>query len=440
MPTDSNRKRPRRKSDRPDKPKGYKDFPLYAHPAGYWAKKINGKFHYFGRWGKIVNGKMVQLPYEASWRAALDLFRLQRDDLFAGRAPRTKETSGKVLGELCDRFLNSKRLKVDSGELSPRSYQEYKQTTDRLIKQFGPSRLIEDVTPSDFEELRSSIAKTCGPVRLGNEITRVKTIFKYAKKNNLIPEAVEFGSEFNKPDKATMRRHRAERGKKLFTSEELRLLLAAMEGKEVKVADHEGKVKKIKLRPSALLRSIILLGLNAGAGNTDVANLLNKHLDLKTGWLNYPRGKTGIGRRVPLWPETVDAIKAAIAARPKPKKDADAECVFLTPRLNGSVRTGGMRLVQLGKTSRVDYVCQEFGDLLRTLHINGREGLGFYSLRHTFATVGLQTGDRDAVKSLMGHADHDILSAYDETGPSDDRLQAVVDHVHGWLFGKGGAL
>jgi len=33
---------------KPAKP--YREFPLTAHPAGCWCKKIRGRLHYFGKW------------------------------------------------------------------------------------------------------------------------------------------------------------------------------------------------------------------------------------------------------------------------------------------------------------------------------------------------------------------------------------------------------
>jgi hypothetical protein len=70
MCANSTRKSHRRKTaGRPNKP--YPEFPLYAHPLGYWSKKITTRIIYFGRWGRVVNGKLVHLPYEEGWRTAL---------------------------------------------------------------------------------------------------------------------------------------------------------------------------------------------------------------------------------------------------------------------------------------------------------------------------------------------------------------------------------
>ena len=48
---------PTRKADKPKKP--YPDYPLYAHPLGYWTKTIRGKDHHFDRWGRVVAGKLT---------------------------------------------------------------------------------------------------------------------------------------------------------------------------------------------------------------------------------------------------------------------------------------------------------------------------------------------------------------------------------------------
>jgi hypothetical protein len=42
--------------------------------------------------------------------------------------------------------------------------------------------------------------------------------------------------------------------------------------------------------------------------------------------------------------------------------------------------------------------------------------------------------DQPAVDFVMGHADPSMAGHYRER-ISDERLQAVADHVRGWLFG-----
>src|SRR5262245_27358668 len=108
--------------DRPKKP--YPDFPLYPHPLGYWSKKILGVIRYFGRWGRVVGGLLTELPYEQGWQEALTLYQAQRDDLYAGRAPRASDSRGPTVKGLGDTFLTAKHRKLAAGELGQRMFQE----------------------------------------------------------------------------------------------------------------------------------------------------------------------------------------------------------------------------------------------------------------------------------------------------------------------------
>ena len=128
------------------------EFPLFPHKSGRWAKKVRGVRHHFGKVEDDPKG-------EAALRKWLD----EKDDLLAGRTPRTK-SAGLTVGGMCDRFLQAKDSQLTAGEITRLTRNDYEQTTDRIVAHFGKNRLVTDLASDDFEALRSSISKTRGPV------------------------------------------------------------------------------------------------------------------------------------------------------------------------------------------------------------------------------------------------------------------------------------
>jgi integrase len=433
MSRDSTRKRRSRKAaDRPKKP--YPDFPLTPHASGTWQKKIRGKIHYFGRWAKRVNGKLERIEGDG-WKEALELYKAQADDLHAGRSPRVK-TDGLPVADLCNRFLTAKQRQYEAGEISARMYKpgptpeqasgEYKATTDRLVTTFGKTRLVSDLAAEDFEALRDAMAKQWGPVRLANEIQKVRTVFKYGYESGLIEKPVRYGPQFKKPSAGVLRRHRAQNGERMLEAAEVRRILDALAGKQVETGRTDevtGKAQTVKVEPNPALRAMILLGVNCGLGNHDCALLPLSALDLDAGWLNFPRPKTGIPRRCPLWPETVQALREAIAGRPEPRQEEATERVFVTTR--------GRSWLSRGIANPISVAVR---NLMKTVGIHD-DGIGFYTLRHVFRTVADAARDPVAIDLIMGHNDPSMGGRYRER-IDDSRLRAVVEHVRAWLFGE----
>lgn len=374
------------------------DFPLFKHQSGRWCKKVRQRFCYFGKIAEDPEGQK-----------ALELWLAQRDDLLAGRTPRVGREGLTVQG-LLDRFLTSKLRLVESGEIVRRTFDNYRTTTKRIAKAFGLSRLVDDIAVEDFGQFRAQLAKQFGPQALAAEIQRTRTIFTYAYTGRLIERPVPFGHDFHLPGKRLMRAARAARGLRMFEAAELRAILDSA---------------------TVPVKAMTLLGVNCGLGNHDCGQLTLSALDLEGGWLTFPRAKTGIMRRVPLWPETVDALRQAIAERREPKKEADKGIVFVTQYGARWVRA---RPKEKGGDVWVDSIAVEFRKVLTDLGIR-RQGLNFYGLRHTFSTIGEETRDFPAVEAIMGHSDLSMAAAYREK-ISDERLRGVTDHVRAWLFGK----
>lgn len=372
---------PRKKPEKP-----YRDFPLFPHNNGQWAKKIRGKLRYFGPW--------------ADWESALDDYLKQKEELQAGREPLDP---GIKLWELGEAFLGAKRALVDTGELSIRTWQSYQATVHNMLKHFPRDKPVRSFAQPDFARLRTELAKRRAAVALGNEIQRVRTIFKYAYDAGFLTEPIRFGPDFRKPSRKVVRAARHAAGKRMFSVQEIRVLLSGAKRQ---------------------MRAMILLGINCGFGQSDISNLPLSAIHGE--WIEYPRPKTAIFRRCPLWPETVAAVQDAIAHRPAPKPNFE-HLAFLTRHGRPWVRT-------IPKGTPDDKLGQAFNILLRKLGIK-RKKISFYALRHSFETISGEAKDQVATDSIMGHVDTSMAANYRQS-ISDERLRSAVAVVHRWLFPK----
>ncbi len=395
---------------KPAKPS--KTFPLTAHNNGQWCKKIRGKIHFFGVW---------EDP-----QAALNNYLCVAADLHAGRQPRQTSLSPDAITvkHVCNHYLTYQQKRVELSEITPQWFDDCRRTTEDFAKFIGSNRIVEDCRPPDFEEYRRKLLrrgltgkKGLGVHALDRGIMVVKAIFNYAYDTDLVGLPIKFGKSFRRSSSALKRRSRSknqiQNGKRLFEPSET---LELIESSEIP------------------FKAMIFLGLNAGFGNADCANLPIKAINFNKALIEFPRPKNGIERIVPLWPETYDALKQTMQKRPESTEKESEHLVFLTGFGRPWVRyyisqadDGSIKTV-----SRTDAVGKQFNKLLKQLGLK-RKGIGFYTLRHTFRTWADEVADQHAIHRIMGHVIPGMSGVYVEK-IGIDRLRAVAEHVREKLF------
>ena len=390
------------KNRKPAKP--YKDFPLFAHNNGQWAKKIKGRIYCFGVW--------------ADWNAALEKYEAERDRLQTGREIVDKLS----LGDGINRYLTMLEQERDLGEISPRHFDDVVKSLRRIVGYCDPtsekrvyetvlpkSLTIDSLGPDDFQRVRRMFAmkkdgKTpVSPNTLGPHITRTKTFFNYLFDEGLIERPVNFGSKFKPPAKRKKRLAREQKAAMLFEREEILEAIA---------------------QANYRLKAMILLGVNCGLGNEDISRLKFSDFNLLDGWLYTLRNKTGVRRRAKLWATTVDALQMVIDRRFEPASDVDANLVFITRH---------RRAYNEDPTT----VTQNFTKLLKKIDAYRGDGRSFYSLKKTFRTIADGELDFVAVKLAIGHADNSIDDYY-RLKIDDARLERIAERVRVWLYGEEG--
>ncbi len=308
----------------------------------------------------------------------------------------SSDSGGATVVGMVTGFLDSKQSKVDRGDLSPRTLNQYVIAGKWLVDSIGRHRLIETIGPTDFTKLRKSFPAKWGTVFCDARIMHVRTMFKWAYDNDVIDRPVKYGSDWSKtPKKKARLEQQAKEGKEFSRKETLALLETSQ----------------------SQIKAMILLGLNAGYGNLDCARL--KTTDVKGVWLDVPRGKTGQKRRCWLWPETRDAIKAVV-------RDHDGEEPLF--------KTAAGNLWVDEDTGR-NNLTKEFLKLRKRAGCN-RKGVGFYSFRHMTETIASDAPVKNVqpvIDLIMGHDDGTMASNYRES-ISDKRIKDVCQHLRGWLF------
>jgi integrase len=233
-----------------------------------------------------------------------------------------------------------------------------------------------------------------------------------------------YGGMFSAPAKSSVRKERKEF--RPFTRAELRKLLDTA---------------------PPVVKCFVLLGLNCGFGATDCSRLPVSAVDFQKKMIHFPRGKTGVERRCPLWPETIKALQAY--QRPNTMLP---ELFFVTrfgrpyvSELRGTNDAG-----ELVRSSRADSVYQEFAlaqmvaaGKVKNRYARIRDGLkgfkprGFYVLRHMFRSIAEETGKVNAIRVIMGHAQKGMDEYYLHLKMTKYRdLKVVTERVRRWVFGK----
>lgn len=351
-------------------------FPLTLHPTGQYCKKIRGKLYYFG----IDQQKALQHYLE------------QASYLHSGRATELALSNNNFsLRTLCNLYLDHQESRADIGEI--KSLQVHDQTLilRKFVKCVGANRSFSDISTIDLQNYRKKLIKAGkAPRTINNYIGAVKAMYNWAIDNKVIANFLNLKAIKKIPMKKIER--------SIFTPEQIRKLLEYANDK---------------------MKAMILLALNCGFGCTDCAELCWEHLHLQKGRVNFPRTKTGIGRNLPLWKNTIEALEGL----PKISK-----YVFTTSQNNQYVRV--VKKEYSGGTAKLvsyNMVSKMFSDLIKKAELKVEKGVGFYTLRRTAATLAARSGDPFAVQRLLGHADLKMASVYvQDVSEQTDR---VVNNV-----------
>jgi integrase len=362
------------------------DCPIRLHQRGVWYKKIQGKFHYFGRDKDIALQKYHEL-----------MAILGGSQVVQSCTPEAAEESDLTVNTLVNMYLQDQEARVKSREIGPEHWYDQKNRLTAFAKEIGPDRRVATVTTLDLKNYRvAQITRGLKRNTINNNIAAVKALYHWAQDAE-VPCTLANVRALKKiaPPKC---RDRDESG----APEERRYLFSPDE------------VGRLLQHADVQMRAMIWLALNCGFGCKDISNLHWSDLDLdQRAYL--PRTKTGVARQPRLWPRTVEALRKVPRIGPR---------VFYTKHGNPWVRTN--------PTTRrnINALTKAFGQLIKTAGLKVPQGTNFYSLRRRVGTQAAKTGNHYAVQGILGHKDTRMADTYIQE--VNEQTDLAVDKMEEW--------
>lgn len=396
-------------------------FPLTPYKGG-WCKKLGGR-------PRHVCGHVPPDEALSIWESRAVEFRTLYEKPEAAVPP----VAGLAVRVVVGRWLQRMRTRMELGGVTAGHFSKCRRDGTLAIDALGGTTLAEGLGPDQMFLVRQAIDAGGGAVSHRRQRAMIaKSIFTFAYDENWIEQPPRFGKRYWEDLREKVTRRVGYDSGKRFSRSECRHLLVAI-GRKLKKIERDKRLKprhwsgyERGITSARQLRAMMWLALNGGYHASELAELEKSDVDFDKGRIETPRPKTGVDHRVPLWPETIAALRSVMAERP------DDPLLFRTSHgkvwARDEVRMrpdGSIRAIH-----RCNAVAGAFTSLMKEAGMH-RAGRGFHGLRHTHRSMSGNARDPNAEKVLIGHQVKGSEAVYEHVDWK--RLERVASVVHDWL-------
>jgi len=354
---------------------------------GRWRKQINGKMKYFG--------KVIPKAEARSYRDAEKRYFQFLDDRERNNGVETSILN-LTIAEFAEKYLESEYARYARGEITAVWFEAVRCHISDFVERVNWNKPLRYLSELDLEKYRNEVLLLPKSEKTGRKISThtararlstVKQMVKWGFQIKLIETLPRNLDGYSKV------RHPAT-GVTTYSREEIQLLY---------------------MNANNRTKCWILLALNCGYGQKDIADLRVEEVNLVHGRIRRKRSKTGVETNHKLWPKTVELLRETGRFEAGPD-----ERVFLSrfgkPLVQEEYRNDKLR--------RSDGIRTMFEKLRKRVGL--QTGRGFYTLRKTAATE-IERIDPTVTEMFLGHVERGMKKHY--AGRDWERLDAAVDRM-----------